>query len=416
MKVLILSPLYLPNRSGSAIHMAHLAEALARDGASVTVWTSDAQDTHYFVDRNMARVSCSEETLEGVRVRRFPLSSWSLHHPQMFNAIRGLVRPWTWWAFRDPATHTALLWHALVSAKRYDLVIAGVLPHTPFLLPGLVVARKWRAPLVFLTLIHTGEPMRVEYRQEFVGHGVPRLLCAADLVVCNSPAETGLLARRGIDQRKLVAIGPGADPGSCLGGDGGRFRRRYGIEGPIVLQMGTQTHEKGSHHTAEAVLWLRGQGIDATGVFLGFVRDDFDQGYLAYRTSHELKGLVVLGEVDDAIKRDALAAADILSMPSRADSFGISFLEGWLLGLPAIGAFAGGIPWVIEDGVDGFLVSFGDSFAAGGYMKVLLAQPELAMRMGERGRAKVWNRYTWDKVTQRFKEVVYPLLPRDPLG
>lgn len=415
MKALIVCPLYPPNRSGSAIHMAHIAQGLADDGMSVTVWTTDARDTHYFVDRSMRRIQTSQEIINGVKVRRFPLSSWSMKHRRFFESLRMGHPPWTVWTFRDPATHTWMFCCGLAEIERFDLVIAGVLPHTPFIVTGLAVARKWRCPLVVLGLIHTGEPGRVEYRQEFLGKGIARLINSADMIICNTSVEARVLARRGLEEEKLISIGPGVDPTSCLGGDGAHFRRKHGIDGPIVLQLGTQTHEKGSHHTAEAICYLRNRGLPVTGVFLGFVRDDFDTGYLSQKNAHELAGLITLGEVDDATKRDALAAAQMVCMPSIADSFGISFLEGWLMGLPAIGAFAGGIPKAIDDGSDGFLIPFGDWHMLAEYVEVLIKNPNLARELGETGRRKVWRLYTWEKVFDRFRQHVYPLLPQRPV-
>jgi hypothetical protein len=93
MKALIVCPLYPPNRSGSAIHMAHIAQGLADDGISVTVWTTDAKDTHYFVDRSMRRVEASQEIMHGVKVRRFPLSSWSMNHRGFYESLRKAYPP-----------------------------------------------------------------------------------------------------------------------------------------------------------------------------------------------------------------------------------------------------------------------------------------------------------------------------------
>ena len=416
MRVLFVSPLYPPNRSGSAVHMARLAQGLAAEGADVVAWTTDAHDTHYFVDRTLRRVRQHTERSHGVTVRRFALSRWAMRHHDAFQRVRTLKPPWSVWAFRDPATHSpGLLAHAAASPTRFDLVVAGVLPHTPFLVAGLAVARRWRAPLVVLGLMHTGEPGRVEYRQEFLGNGVPMLLKHADLVVCNTDIERRLLATRGIDGHRLVTIGPGADPDTCLGGNARRFRERFNVTGSIVLQMGTQTHEKGSHHSAEAICSLRASGRDVTGVFIGYPRDDFEDGYLSHRTADQMSGLLVLGNVDDGIKRDALAAADIVVLPSRADSFGIVILEAWLASKPVIGCLAGGIPEVVDDGVDGFLVPFGDWHAIAEYVELLTTRPDVARAMGEAGRAKVWANYTWDHVLDRFKAAVYPLLGRAPL-
>ncbi len=74
-------------------------------------------------------------------------------------------------------------------------------------------------------------------------------------------------------------------------------------------------------------------------------------------------------------------------------------------GLPVIGARAGGVPAVIEDGVDGFLVPFGDVATLAQRIATLLDDPTLAEDMGQAGRAKALQRYSWDQTWQTVREV-----------
>jgi glycogen synthase len=67
-----------------------------------------------------------------------------------------------------------------------------------------------------------------------------------------------------------------------------------------------------------------------------------------------------------------------------------------------IGARAGGVPDVIDDGEDGLLVPFGDVPALADALRSLLDDPTLAARLGERGRAKTLERLTWERVAQAF--------------
>ena len=67
-----------------------------------------------------------------------------------------------------------------------------------------------------------------------------------------------------------------------------------------------------------------------------------------------------------------------------------------------IGARAGGVPDVIDDGRDGLLVPFADVPALAGAIRTLLTDRALAAELGARGRAKVHERYTWDHVTAAF--------------
>jgi glycogen synthase len=107
----------------------------------------------------------------------------------------------------------------------------------------------------------------------------------------------------------------------------------------------------------------------------------------------------------DQIKRDALAAADLFAMPSRTDSFGITYLEAWCYGLPVIGARAGGVPDVIDDGRDGVLVPFGDLDAIAGAITRLLHDRDQARQLGDAGRAKVLRELTWDQIYAKVRAV-----------
>ncbi len=104
-------------------------------------------------------------------------------------------------------------------------------------------------------------------------------------------------------------------------------------------------------------------------------------------------------------KLDALAAADVFALPSRTDSFGIVFLEAWMYERPVIGALAGGVPDVVMDGVDGYLVPFGDTQALAERIEQLLGDRALATSMGSRGRAKVLASMTFERKYARLVEL-----------
>ena len=61
----------------------------------------------------------------------------------------------------------------------------------------------------------------------------------------------------------------------------------------------------------------------------------------------------------------------------------------------------GGIPGVVDDGVNGLLAPFGDVAALADAAERLLADGVLADQMGERGRAKVAGQYSWNSVAER---------------
>jgi glycosyltransferase involved in cell wall biosynthesis len=124
--------------------------------------------------------------------------------------------------------------------------------------------------------------------------------------------------------------------------------------------------------------------------------------YLSTLPEADARRLKVLGPIDDAEKRDMLAAADVFAMPSRTDSFGIVYLEAWLYQRPVIAARTWGVSDVVRDGEDGLLVSFGDVPALAQALSGLLEHPEERATLGAHGEQKVYREYTWD---QRYAPV-----------
>ena len=170
-----------------------------------------------------------------------------------------------------------------------------------------------------------------------------------------------------------------------------------------MLYIGALARDKGAIDTVEALKMLRATGMTLTLVLIGAPLEHFNQYYAAL--PDDLKAYIrLLPYADDASKRDALAACDMLCMPSRTDSFGISYLEAWCYQRPVIGANAGGVPDVISEQHDGLLVHFGDPQALAQAIQFLLNNPEQAHAMGRAGYAKVMDNFTWEQVYARVRE------------
>src|SRR4029453_4876182 len=82
------------------------------------------------------------------------------------------------------------------------------------------------------------------------------------------------------------------------------------------------------------------------------------------------------------------------------EAFGLSFLEAMSFGLPCIGSDIEAIPEIIGDGETGFLVPPGDPGALAAAMDRLLRDPKRARAMGEAGRARVVQRFGWDRAVR----------------
>jgi glycosyltransferase involved in cell wall biosynthesis len=96
---------------------------------------------------------------------------------------------------------------------------------------------------------------------------------------------------------------------------------------------------------------------------------------------------------------------DIYVNASDVDNLPGAILEAFASGLPVVSTRAGGIPYLVEDGVSGLLVDLDDHESLAGKVIQLLEQPELALKLARRAREEC-KKYTWAHV----KTVLLPLL------
>ena len=72
---------------------------------------------------------------------------------------------------------------------------------------------------------------------------------------------------------------------------------------------------------------------------------------------------------------DFYAAADVVLVPSRSESFGLVALEAQACGTPVVAARVGGLPYVVEDGRTGFLVEGHDPASTRSACSTVLRDP-----------------------------------------
>ncbi len=89
-----------------------------------------------------------------------------------------------------------------------------------------------------------------------------------------------------------------------------------------------------------------------------------------------------LGQRDDVLP--LLAGADAFVLASRHEGLPVALMEATSVGLPIVASRVGGIPQVLEDGVDALLVDPGDAGLLAQAMKRLASDPELCVRLGRR--------------------------------
>jgi D-inositol-3-phosphate glycosyltransferase len=98
------------------------------------------------------------------------------------------------------------------------------------------------------------------------------------------------------------------------------------------------------------------------------------------------------------------AAADVVFVPSRYESFGLVAVEAMACARPVVASRAGGLAFTVEPGVTGYLAPVGDDRAFADAIATLLDDPDLRSRMGDAGQA-VAARFGWPSVAAAMLRV-----------
>lgn len=122
--------------------------------------------------------------------------------------------------------------------------------------------------------------------------------------------------------------------------------------------------------------------------------------------------VIFTGKILDAELERRMAQCDIFVAPSRYESFGLVFLEGMMFGKPVVGTTAGGIPEIVQDGVNGILASPGDAGSLHTALATLLADAALRQVYGKAGRAIFLKHFTRGKFVERTLALYRQLLSR----
>lgn len=97
--------------------------------------------------------------------------------------------------------------------------------------------------------------------------------------------------------------------------------------------------------------------------------------------------------------------SQVVVLPSLYEGFGLPAVEAMACGVPVIATRAGALSEIVEDGVTGILVPPADAAALNAALRLLLSDPELCRRMGEAGRRRVVENFTWRRTALRMVEV-----------
>jgi D-inositol-3-phosphate glycosyltransferase len=315
-----------------------------------------------------------------------------------------------------------VLRHARAEPGGYHLV------HSHYWLSGWIgrSAREiWGVPLVasFHTLgkvknysLSRGEVPEPPARLSGEGH----VIAEADRLVAATPAEAAhLVGLYRAEPDRIRVVPPGVDHGLFFPRRRHEARARLHLTGVrLLLFVGRLQPHKGPDVAIRALaegLAREPRALDDVVLAIVGGPSGSDHGAEVARLM-DLASALGVGErvvffppQPQARLADFYAAAELVHVPSRSESFGLVALEAQACGTPVVAAAVGGLRYVVDDGVTGHLVEGHDAADHAERILWVLGDPAARRRMGEAAVVRSL-RFSWDTTASGMLSVYGELL------
>jgi glycosyltransferase involved in cell wall biosynthesis len=360
--------------------LAQHLQAAGDEAWIVARFTRDRHDLqHYFLAHEESR----ELEVEGVRTLVLVLN---VIRRLMYGTVFRLIwRPWTF-PFARLLVKRALMKELLTACSEADII--HFLGSGPEMLgfAAAETARHLKIPFVVEPAMHPGQ-----WGDSWIDR---KLYILADKVLAHTEFEASALQAMGVPAGQIKVVVHGVDKAES--GSGERFRSKHHIKAEIVLFLGRKTAAKGVYRAIDAFLAIRPQFPQAKLVLMGPATSDFEVP--------QLEEILNLNDASEKEKQDALAACDLLCVPSEGESFGMVYFEAWAYGKPVVALDLPALRDSLGGSSGGLLVPPGDMQAIGEAICSLLSDPSLREELGGNGRQR-YEQQTWENAVDSYRTV-----------
>ncbi len=303
---------------------------------------------------------------------------------------------------------------------------------------GLLAGQLWDIP--FLLTTHSLEPLR-PWKAEQLGPAYHlsswmerTAIQGADAVIAVSrETRNDVFDHFGAAETKTHVIHNGIDLDEYRPTGETDALERYGVDPtkPFVLFVGRVTRQKGIIHLVDAIPEIdpRIQVVLVAGApdTEHIAREMTDR---VARAREQRAGITWIDEM--VSRRDVIqfySHATVFACPSVYEPFGIINLEAMACETPVVASRVGGIPEVVVPEETGILVdlalepgtfspkepqAFSHGLAAG--INRIAGDPALAKRMGEAGRRRAEEQFSWRAIAKKTLELYEALAERRAAG
>lgn len=221
------------------------------------------------------------------------------------------------------------------------------------------------------------------------------------VIACTDEVKS-TIELQGISSGKVISIANGVDLQRVDAAPVVDIRTDYAIpDESVVFALVGRLHEAKGHAELLPVLQqLHQKDKKFICLFVG-------EGDLEDTLKQQVKLLGLTEKIEfTGFRTDVigiLKAIDFLVMPSRWEGLPISLLESMACQSPVLASRVGGIPDVIEHGVDGLLFEQGNTTELESSLSLLIDNKELRQKLATAGLQKIHNRYSAASVAEAYE-------------
>jgi len=281
---------------------------------------------------------------------------------------------------------------------------------------GTIVARHWDIPHV--TSFHTLSEIK---RQARVGEREPaerttgesKVIQFADSIVVFSQHEKNALIQlydANKDKIEIIPCGVDVDLFQPLNQE--ISRRKLGItDSKVVLYVGRLEPLKGVDIMLKALALLENGNQVKTIIVGGDLQEDAEMNRLKSlsRNLGISEQVSFLGSLDQQELPTYYSAADICVVPSYYESFGLVALESMACGTPVIASRVGGLPTIVKDSLNGYLIPWRCPEPFTDSLEILLGSQSIRNAMSEASRKTAMS-MSWPLIVDNLVESYQTLL------
>lgn len=276
---------------------------------------------------------------------------------------------------------------------------------------GLILAQGWNIP--HITTFHTLEMIKRMSRDgeqpiKLRANSEERIANSEGTIIVSHSHEKDFLVHfYSASQDKVVIVPCGVDKRLFRPFNKSKAREILAITHPyVLLHVGRMDPVKGADLLLKAVS-IMDRSSEIQILIVGDNSNDHPE-------LQRLKQLASALSLDNQVRFDGVVpqenlhiyynAADVLVMPSYAESFGLTALEAMSCGIPVVASRVGGLPGLVKEGVTGYLVPWHRPSSFAERLEIILANPSLANEMG-----KAAIRYSegksWEEMARQVLQV-----------